>query len=100
VWDDCRPPSIEFGTDQRDPRNLAFQMARNRDCYFHPREAMALGNYFVWEQRRYTYPWRIAPADPEGLREARRGETLNRKAAGWPDHYFNAHLLDETLKTR
>ena len=100
VWADCRPPKLRFGTEQRDPRNLAAEMARNRDCYFHPREAVALGNYFVWEHRRYTYPWRAAPADADRLERARHGEYLNRRAAGWPDHYFNDFLLDEQLKTR
>ena len=100
VWDDCRPPAVYFGTEQRDPRNLAMTMARNRDCYFHPREAMALGNYFVWEHDRYTYPWRIDAADPARLQAARIGEMLNRKAAGWPDYYFCAYLFDEDIGPR
>ncbi len=100
VWDDCRPPRIRFGTEQRDPRNIAIEMARNRDCYFHRREAVAIGNYFVWEHARYTYPWRIDPTDPERLRRARHAEMLNRKAAGWPDHYYHDYLFDEELKTR
>lgn len=100
VWADCRPPAITFGTEQRDPRNVAREMARNRDCYFHPREAMAIGNYFVWEHQRYSYPWRISPADAERLARARHAEAMNRRAAGWPDHYFNDQLFDEPLKTR
>ncbi|HUW85108.1 MAG TPA: hypothetical protein VMZ31_20185 [Phycisphaerae bacterium] len=100
MWQDCRPPHVTLGTEQRDPRNIAREMARGRDCYFHPREAMALGNYFVWEHGRYTYPWRIEPADPARLERARHLEMLNRKAAGWPDHYFNDYLFDEELKTR
>lgn len=100
VWADCRPPRVTFGAEQRDVRNVAREMARNRDCYFHRREAVALGNYFVWEQRRYTYPWRTGPADPDRLQRARHGEYLNRRAAGWPDHYFNNYLFDEELKTR
>jgi len=100
VWDDCRPPHVRFGTEQRDSRNVAYEMARNRDCYFHPREAMAIGNYFVWEHHRYTYPWRIEPADPQRLQRARIEEARNRKALGWPDHYFEPYLFDEELKTR
>ena len=99
-WDDCRPPGIYFGTEQRDGRNLAHQMGRNRDCYFHPREAVAIGNYFVWEHEKYTYPWIIDAADPDRLREARVAETRNRKAAGWPDHQFDPKLFDEPLKMR
>ncbi|MGQ9662930.1 MAG: transglutaminase-like domain-containing protein [Kiritimatiellia bacterium] len=100
VWDDCRPPKIVFGTKQRNPRNLALTMVRNRDCYFHPKEAWAVGNYFVWEHAKYTYPWRIEPADPKGLAEARRLEALNRRKLGWPDHYFVPQLLEEKLKLR
>ena len=100
MWQDCRPPHVSFGAEQRDPRNIAREMARGRDCYFHPREAMALGNYFVWDHAKYTYPWRIKPADPARLERARHLEMLNRKAAGWPDHYYNNYLFDEELKTR
>lgn len=100
VWDDCRPPHCHFGTNQRDPRNLARTMANNRDNYCHPREALAIGNYFVWDHGRYTYPWIIEPADPDRLGEAKVNETHNRKAAGWPDHYFNPLLVTEELKMR
>jgi hypothetical protein len=99
-WDDVRPPSIDFGTQQRDPRNLAFCMARNRDCYFNPKEAQALGNYFVWEHARYTYPWIIDPVDPQRLQNARHGEQLNRKALNWPLYYYNTYLFDEPLKMK
>lgn len=100
VWDDCRPPAVVFGSEQRDPLNLIFTMARYRDCYFHPREAVAIGNYFVWEHDKYTFPWRIKAADPERLAHARREEMLNRREAGWPDYYFNAQLFKEELKPR
>ena len=100
VWDDCRPPGVTFGSDERDVRNVTYQMMRNRDCYFHPREAMALGNYFVWEMDRYTFPWRIEAADPDRLDRAKHASMLNRKVLGWPDHYFNPYLMDEQLKPR
>lgn len=100
VWDEVRPPTVMFGKEQRDPRNLAKTMAHNRDCYFHPREALAIGNYFVWDHAKYTYPWRIDSVDAERLERARHGECLNRKALGWPGHYFTHHLLDEALKMR
>lgn len=99
-WNDCRPPHMFFGTHQRDPRNIAHTMAKNRDCYFHPREANCIGNYFVWEFDRYTYPWRIEPADTDRLERARHGEYLNRRELGWPDFYFNHYLFNEELKTR
>jgi len=100
VWDDVRPPAATFGADHRDARNVNYQMLRNRDCYFNPREAMALGNYFVWEMGRYTFPWRIEPADPEALDEAKHASMLNRQELGWPAFYFNPYLLDERLKPR
>lgn len=99
-WDDVRPPKITFGTQQRDPRNLAYQMASSRDGYFHPKEAMALGNYFVWDHAAYTYPWRMEPADADRLQRARHGEYLNRHKLGWPDYYYNEYLFDEELKLR
>jgi len=99
-WDDVRIVGSPYGDGERGARNLASQMARNRDCYFHPREAAAIGNYFVWEHHRYAYPWRIESAEPEREREARRLEMLNRKALGWPDYYFNPQLFDEPLKMR
>lgn len=99
-WDDVRPPSITFGTEQRDPRNLAQAMARNRDCYFHPKEAMALGNYFVWDHDKYTYPWHLESKDPDREQRARHAGALNKRQLGWPDHYFNAQLFDEELKMR
>ncbi|MFB3891036.1 MAG: transglutaminase domain-containing protein [Phycisphaerae bacterium] len=100
VWADFRSPFQQFGLDKRDPRHAAYQMAKNRDCNFHPREAQAIGNYFVWEHARYTYPWRIEMADPLGLENARHEEMLNRKALGWPLLYYHPHLFDEPLKTR
>ena len=91
---------VRFGTEQRDPRNIAFEMHKNRDCYFNPREANAMGNYFVWDYRKYTYPWRIDPYDADALAKARHGEYLNRREAGWPDLYFNDYLFDGELTAR
>lgn len=95
VWDDIRAPWTKFGPDQRNSRNRSFVLAYHRDAVFHRHEAMALGNYFVWEKHRYTYPWRIDPADPARLLEARLGEARNRMALGWPDHYQNWQVFDE-----
>ena len=36
---------------------------------------------------------------PEGRAEAGRLESLNRKALGWPDYYFNHMLFDEEFKS-
>jgi len=100
VWDDLRPPRSAFGPELRSARNLSYWMARFRDCYFNPREAAAIGNYFVWEQDRYSYPWRIDPVDPVRMKEAQRLEALNRKALAWPDYYSNELLFDEELRPR
>jgi len=101
VWDDCRSPVIYFGTEERDPRNSNFCMIKNRDCYFNAREATAIGNYFVWEHGKYSYPWTAAGGrDPQGIRDAAAKEMLNRKKLGWPDWYFEPLLLDEELKPR
>jgi hypothetical protein len=99
-WDEVRPPNILFGDRQRDPRNLALAMAMFRDAYFHPREAQALGNYFVWEHARYTYPWIREPKDPARLKEARHQEALNRARLGWPAAFHHHYLFDEPLKQR
>jgi len=102
VWAEFRYPIILpfIGRDRRDPKNAAKTMAAMRDCYFHPREAHAMGNYFVWDHARYTYPWRIEMSDPVRLENARHAEMLNRKALGWPDFFYNQHLFDEKLKMR
>jgi hypothetical protein len=100
VWNDIRPPGIIFGAEERDPRNLHFSMARNRDCYFNPREAMALGNYFVWDFAKYNYNWHIDAVDALRIKEARYKNTLNKKEMGWPDYYFNPQLFDEELPIR
>lgn len=100
VWDDIRPPGITFGKEERDPRNVQFSMARNRDCYFNPKEAMALGNYFVWDFAEYNYNWHIDGVDEMRIKEARYRATLNKKEMGWPDYYFNPQLFSEELPTR
>jgi hypothetical protein len=98
---DVRPtgPFTEGGPEAHQ-LNVAFRMLKNRDCYFHPKEAIAIGNYFVWEMHRYTFPWFRQAVDPARLLRARRGEMLNRRELGWPDCYFNPYLFDERLKTR
>lgn len=74
--------------------NLAHTIAKHRDCYFHPREAIAIGNYFSWERDRYSFPWFTRPADPDRLFRARVGEMHNRKALGWPEYYVNPYLFE------
>ncbi len=99
VIEDCRAMMTPFSRDDRHARNVAYCLCWVR-CCFHPREAMAIGNYYVWEHERYTYPWSVHREQSEAQREATREEHLNRKAAGWPDYYFDASLFDQELKTR
>ncbi len=98
---DMRPTGpFNYDCPEAKKANVAYRIAKNRDCYFNPREAVAIGNYFVWEKDKYTFPWHTRPADPARLFRARRQEALNRKALGWPDYYMNPYLFDEPLKTR
>ncbi|HYF49399.1 MAG TPA: transglutaminase domain-containing protein [Planctomycetota bacterium] len=99
IWEDVRSPGPLFG-DAKHPLAAHFIMARNRDCYHWKNEAIALGNYFVWEHHKYTYPWRIDPADPARLAKARHDEQLNRKKLGWVDYYYDHNLFNETLPVR
>jgi hypothetical protein len=98
VINDCRPVTDHFTYDKE--KQIAYTFARARDCYFHPREATAIGNYYVWDYLQYTYPWRLETANPKQREISYINETLNRKALGWPDYYFEACLFDGALKKR
>ncbi|MBN1809608.1 MAG: hypothetical protein JW909_11120 [Planctomycetes bacterium] len=98
VWDDIRPTRIQFSDDGLGPDAKSLVMARNRDCYFHPREAASIGNYFAGDFLNYTYPWRMDAADPVRLEEIRHEEHVNRRKMGLPDYYFNQYLFDEVLQ--
>ena len=91
---ECRPPSIVFGTEERDPRNIAYGFARSRDCYFHPREANAVANYLASDHTRYTYPWFNGVVDAGRREKASAAEDENRKLGGWPGYYFDKALFD------
>ncbi len=97
VWQDCRPVG-PFETKGFEELNKAYAQAKCKHCYFYEKEANAIGNYFVAEHSKYTYPWITEPADPEGLEQARREEYLNRKQLGWPDWYFCHYLFDGSLE--
>jgi CubicO group peptidase (beta-lactamase class C family) len=99
MWEDCRPLG-PISKDGRDEVQRAYFMAKCRDCYFNPREAVCIGNYYVWEHARYTYPWRNEAADPARLARARREEALNRAALNWPLYYHNHLLFNEPFKHR
>jgi len=98
VWEDCRPTG-GIGLKEFEEFDKAYAQAKARECYFHPKEAVALGNYFVWEHHRYTYPWRHGPADPVRLERARHAENLFRWKHGWPPFYFNHYLFEGGLRT-
>ncbi|MCD6404986.1 MAG: transglutaminase domain-containing protein [Planctomycetes bacterium] len=98
---DVRPTGpFDEQCSQANEANVAFRMAKNRDCYFNRREAVAIGNYFACDKQKYTFPWFSQAADPARLFRARREEMENRKKMGWPDYYFNPYLFDETVKTQ
>jgi len=92
---DIRPTGpFPEGGPAAEAANVAYSIARHRDCYFHPREAVAIGNYFVWEKERHSFPWFRAPADPDRLFRARLAEMRNRKALGWPEYFGNFYLFE------
>lgn len=95
VWDDIRSPTRIFSDDPRDARHQWYCLARTRDCYFHKHEAIAVGNYFAWEQHRYSFPWCLDAADNQRLIEARMAEARNCEAMGYPNYYFLTHLFND-----
>jgi len=92
---DIRPtgPFTEGDAPEIRALNVAYRLAVSRQSYFHPKEAIALGNYFVWEQHKYTYPWFQRPADPVRLLRGRLREMQIRRELGWPDFYVNPYLF-------
>ncbi len=75
-------PFYEGDTQYVREVNLAFRLAMSRDCCFHPKEAVALGNYFVWERDRYSFPWFDRPADPDRLLRAAACRDADSQGAG------------------
>jgi hypothetical protein len=100
VWESFRSCRAVAGRPADDPVLAGYWMAKYRDCYFNPREAVSLGNLFAWDYQKYTYPWIIDPVNPERLERARRLELQHKRKMGWPDFYFNEYLFDEKLKMR
>lgn len=88
------------GHPRRDELNLAYRIARYRECYFNPKEAAAIGNYSVNDCRRFTAPWYDQSADPAREAVARHRLAQVTRKLGWPDWYWDFKLFDEQLKTR
>lgn len=80
--------------------NLAYRHARYRDCYFNPREAVAIGNHFVGDYEKFLYPWRCQGADPAREAVARQRLAQLTRELGWPDWVWDFKLFDEALPTR
>ena len=99
VWEDCRPIAV---TDLKEflEFDKACCQARAKGCYFHKEEAVAIGNYFVWDFDKYTYPWVTEAADPVRLEKARFAEYRMRRRLGWPDLYFDYHLFEGKLRAK
>jgi hypothetical protein len=87
VWKECRP-TVSRESPALSNIHKAYAQTYLRDCCLHPREAVAIGNYFVWDHANYAYPWQTAAADPERLDAARIAETTLRMKIGFPTHYF------------
>ncbi len=98
VLADCRPsgPFTErdAGAKLVASANRAYRIAEYRDCYFNPREAIAVGNYFVWDHDKYGYPCITESADRDRLFLSNFKAAANRREMNWPDFYFNHRLLD------
>ncbi len=99
VFTELRTPEKPLCTDDSDECLLekSFILCRTRDCYFHKREAIAIGNYYVADYDSYTYPWAASRPPTDALLSNVREEHLNRQAMGWPDHYFNKDLFNERV---
>jgi hypothetical protein len=102
VWKECRTMG-----QRDDPAfarlHKAHDQAYLRDCCLHPREAVAIGNYFAWDHTRYDYPWHTGVADPKRLEAARIAETTLRMKLGFPTHYFAGaagYFAEMPLRTR
>jgi hypothetical protein len=99
--EDVRPTGpFPADCDEARAANIAHRQAKNRFCYFHPKEAVAIGNYSVADRDAYDYPWFTAAADADRLFRARCAEAKNRKELGWPDFYSCPHLLEWEVKSR
>lgn len=87
IWKDCRPVGAPEDPAFSDLHKSHVQ-AYTRDCCFHPRETVVIGNYFVWDHTKYDYPWHTNVADAKRLNAARIAETTLRMRLGFPTHYF------------
>lgn len=87
VWKECRPP-VSRESPALSNIHKAYAQTYLRDCCLHPREAVAIGNYFACEHAKYDYPWHTGVADAERLNAARIAETTLRMKLGFPAHYF------------
>ena len=79
--------------------NLAYRIARYRECYFNPKEAAAIGNYGLDSLARFSFPWHTAGADPAREAVARHQLAQVTRKLGWPDWFLDFKLFDEELKT-
>lgn len=87
VWEDCRP-SVSRDAPAFSRLHKANAQAYLRDCCLHPKEAVAIGNYYVWDHAKYEYPWHTGVEDAGRLDAARVAETTLRMQIGFPAHYF------------
>jgi hypothetical protein len=98
---DIRPPGpFKESGKAAEKANVDWTFFKNRYCYFHPKEAVCIGNYYAWEMAKYSFPWFKEGADPDRLFKARVAEAKNRRELGWPDGYFDPYLCDAKMVTK
>lgn len=116
VWDLLRDPSLfdrqpkallkdvrptgpfTEGGPAANRANVDFMHMKYRHCYFNPREAVCIGNYYAWDTNKYTYPWHTGRgADPDRLFRARLAEAQLRRQLGMPEASGNHYLLDTKI---
>ena len=66
-----------------------------RECYLHPKEAAAIGNYYAWEQAKYDYPWHTGDGDRVQREKAVIAENTMRMKLGFPMSKFLMMELEE-----
>ena len=102
VWDESRPSyylSEDIATAFAE-QIKARQQAIIRECTFHPKEAFAVGNYYVWDHATYDYPWAFGSADPVKKEAVLRKESAMRVSFGYPPSYWDYRCHSEPLRVK